>query len=133
MAEAEATILYANAQPRIFHVFVRDYVTHARIGVYDRELKKVQPIRINVDIAVSLSGPLHDNIDNVVCYHNVVKGIDSILSEGHIKLVETLAEKIAEFCLLDPRALSAKVRVEKLAAIAGAASVGVEIKKQANR
>ena len=48
-----------------------------------------------------------------------------IVAEGHIKLVETMAERIAERCLSDKRIASVLVRVEKLER--GPASVGVEI------
>ena len=52
-----------------------------------------------------------------------------ILAEGHINLVETLAEKVAGLCLSDPRVSGARVGVEKLHAISEAESVGVEIER----
>jgi dihydroneopterin aldolase len=42
-------------------------------------------------------------------------------------LVETLAERLAAFCLKDSRVVAVRVRVEKLDVFADAASVGVEI------
>ncbi|HCX65995.1 MAG TPA: diguanylate cyclase, partial [Rhodobiaceae bacterium] len=42
---------------------------------------------------------------------------------------ETLAERIAGSCLEDARVRVARVRVEKLAAIPEAVSVGVEIER----
>ncbi len=48
-----------------------------------------------------------------------------VVADGHINLVETLAERIAEHCLADKRIVSVLVRVEKLER--GPASVGVEI------
>ena len=48
---------------------------------------------------------------------------------GHVNLVETLAERIAEACLADLRVDAARGRVEKLAAIPEAASVGIEIER----
>jgi dihydroneopterin aldolase len=52
-----------------------------------------------------------------------------MLAEGHINLVETLAEKIAELCLGDGRVETARIRVEKLDVYAEAASVGIEIER----
>ena len=46
------------------------------------------------------------------------------------KLVETLAERIAEQCLADLRVQIARIRVEKLDVFADVGSVGVEIVRQ---
>ncbi|MBO6686743.1 MAG: dihydroneopterin aldolase, partial [Parvibaculum sp.] len=70
-----------------------------------------------------------DDLSNVVCYATVVDGIKAIVSEGHLNLVETLAERIAASCLEDERVRVALVRVEKLAVIPEASSVGVEIER----
>ncbi|HJO96838.1 MAG TPA: dihydroneopterin aldolase, partial [Rhodospirillales bacterium] len=52
-----------------------------------------------------------------------------IVGQGHVNLVETLAEKIAAACLKDKSIRSLRVRVEKLDVFADAASVGVEIER----
>ena len=70
-----------------------------------------------------------DRFENVVCYEEVVKRTESIVSSGHTNLVETMAEEIASACLEDARVFVARVRVEKLDAIANAGSVGVEIER----
>jgi len=111
-------------------VFVRDLELPAKIGVHSHEKLDSQLIRINVDMATSAEGgPVDDDIANVVCYEDVVNGITDIVAGEHINLVETLAEKIADFCLSDDRVLAVKVRVEKPHIIAEAASVGVEIER----
>lgn len=118
----------ADAMRAVRHVFVRDLVLQARIGIYDHEKRDDQTVVVNVDLTVSEAGKGHgDNIDNVVCYEKVVNGIKAIINSGHINLVETMAEEIATFCLEDPRVLAARVRVEKPDVIAEAGSVGVEI------
>jgi len=65
----------------------------------------------------------------VVCYAEVVEDIRRLIREGHINLVETLAERIVERCLEDHRILDAKVRVEKLDVMPEASAVGVEIER----
>ncbi|MBI1210781.1 MAG: dihydroneopterin aldolase [Alphaproteobacteria bacterium] len=122
----------ADAKKRIRHVFVRDLELEANIGVYKREKGKLQPVRINVDLTVEeMDGEVGDKLDNVVDYGAVVDGIKSILAEGHLNLVETLAEKVAAHCLTDSRVKVARVRIEKLNVIAEATSVGVEIEREA--
>ncbi|MBI3451624.1 MAG: dihydroneopterin aldolase, partial [Rhodospirillales bacterium] len=74
--------------------------------------------------------PFADKIANVVDYDAIVAGVRRIIAVGHVKLVETLAERIAAFCLEEPRVRLARVRVEKLDVYADAASVGVEIERR---
>jgi dihydroneopterin aldolase len=123
----------ADAKKRIRHVFVRDLELDANIGVYKREKGKLQPVRINVDLTVEeMDGEVGDKLENVVDYGAVVDAIKSILAQGHLNLVETLAEKVAAHCLTDARVKVARVRIEKLNVIAEAASVGVEIEREAD-
>ena len=114
-------------------VFIRDLELGASIGVHKHERSDSQTVRINVEMSVQ-SGTkdkveIEDDLVNVVSYEDVVQGIKSIIARGHINLVETLAEHIAGLCLADGRVAWVLVRVEKLHAIAEAASVGVEIKR----
>lgn len=120
---------YADAERGVRHVFVRDFETMANIGVWDHEQGDTQPVRINVDLSVKEVKDPEDQLENVVCYNKIVEGIKTIIGAGHINLVETLAEHIAEMSLADHRVTTARVRVEKLAAVEGAASVGVEIER----
>jgi dihydroneopterin aldolase len=121
---------YADAARAVRHIFVRDYVTSAEIGVWEHEKDTHQQVRISVDLSVQEDNTYHgDQLTNVVCYNDIVVNIDKIIQSGHINLVETLAEKIAEMALSDSRVLSARVKVEKLEAVEAAASVGVEIER----
>lgn len=120
----------ANAAHSVRHVFVRDLMVSACIGIYDHEKLGNQAVRINIDLTVREGdADIADRFENVVCYEDVVKKTESIVGSGHTNLVETMAEEIAAACLEDPRVFVARVRVEKLEAIANAASVGVEIER----
>lgn len=118
-----------DAAPKSHRIIIRDLVLPCRIGVHRHERKRSQPVRINVDYTVIEDQPHQDRLANVVCYEEIVSGIRAITSAGHINLVESLAEKIAELCLSDSRVCSVKVRVEKLHVFADAAGVGVEIER----
>ena len=120
----------ADARQRIRHVFVRDLVVEALIGIHDHERDTPQRIRVNLDLAVREGDAgLDDDLANVVCYENLVSGVTAIVAEGHIGLVETMAERMAGMCLKDARVRSARVRVEKLDIFDHADSVGVEIER----
>jgi dihydroneopterin aldolase len=111
-------------------VFVRDLTLDAVLGIHAHEKRAPQPIRINLELDVRLDRAIEDRYENVVCYHEAVKRIEAIVAAGHVNLVETWAEEIAASMLADPRVDAVKVRIEKLAAVARTASVGVEIERR---
>jgi len=120
----------ADAGSNVRHVFIRDFLVDCSIGIYSHEKEHEQRVRINVDLAVAEGeNPIDDNIQNVICYEQLAIGIEAIIAEGHVNLVETLAEKIASMCLQQHEVLSARVRVEKLDILKSAESVGVEIER----
>ena len=120
----------ASAALAIRHVFIRNLEVLAHIGVYGHEQGKLQPVRINVDLAVEDSLALEDRLDRVVDYAAIADTIRTIVDAGHINLAETLAERIATASFADPRVRTARIRVEKLHALPGAESGGVEIERQ---
>jgi dihydroneopterin aldolase len=133
----------ADAQRALRHVFLRDMVLLASIGVHGFEHDAPQRIRINVDLAVIddaglpasraavRATPGEDKLSRVVDYEAVAKQVRSIVAAGHVRLIETLAERIAEACLADTRVRLARIRIEKLDIFADMASVGIEIERRA--
>lgn len=115
------------AETGIRHVFLRDMVLQASIGWYAHEHGVPQRVRINVDLAVEEDADTADHLQRVVSYETVATGIRAIVAAGHVKLVETLAERIAEVCLTDTRVRFAHVQVEKLDVFPDAAAAGVAI------
>jgi dihydroneopterin aldolase len=119
-------------------MFIRDLVLQARIGVHDHERRRTQRVRINIDLAVEDDGILRvsrapvgrDDLARVVDYERIVTNIRGLVASGHVQLVETLAERLAEFCLEDRRVAIARVTVEKLDVFEDAASAGVEIERR---
>ncbi len=119
-------------------MFIRDLVLQARIGVHDHEHQRTQRVRINIDLAVEDDGILRvsrapvgrDDLARVVDYERIVTNIRGLVASGHVQLVETLAERLAEFCLEDRRVAIARVTVEKLDVFEDAASAGVEIERR---
>ncbi len=121
------------------HVFVRDMLLPASIGVYPHEHAAPQRIRVNVDLGVteefgaagqSRAGVGRDELGRVLDYEAVVRSVRAVVAAGHVMLVETLAERLAETCLLDDRVEVVRVRVEKLDVFDDLGSVGVEIERQ---
>jgi dihydroneopterin aldolase len=126
----------ADARAGLRHVFLRDLTLTASIGVYPREEQAPQRIRINVDLGVTdeaasaEGGVGRDELARVVDYAAVAKLVRRIVGAGHVRLVETLAERIAAACLQDARIRIVRIRIEKLDIFPDAASAGVEVERR---
>jgi dihydroneopterin aldolase len=128
MKKSEAPSI-ASAAQAIRHVFIRNLELQVQIGVYRHEEGKTQTVRFNVDLGVLDDKDLQDRLEKVVDYGVIEARIRAIIAEGHVRLAETLAERIAAACFEDPRVISVRVRVEKLQALPAAESAGVEIER----
>ena len=128
----------ADATRGLRHVFLRDMVLPGSIGVHPHEHDAPQRVRVNVDLAVEDDGARalsraavgRDELSRVVDYELVANAVRLIVGDGHVKLVETLAERIAEACLHDPRVHLARIRVEKLDIFSDTVSAGVEVERR---
>ncbi|MBR0645919.1 dihydroneopterin aldolase [Plastoroseomonas hellenica] len=117
----------------IRRVFLRGLELQARLGIYAHEKAAPQRVIIGVELAVedphAPAGIGPDHLDRVVDYEAVVKAARRVAAEGHVLLVETLAERIAAAALQDHRVLAVRVTVEKPDAFADVASVGVVVER----
>ncbi len=120
-------------RPPLRRVFLRDMVVGAQIGVYPHEEGVDQRVRVNIDFGVRDEPGLvvgRDDLSRTVSYERLVQMVRRIIGEGHVRLVETLAERIAAGALADERIRVVRVRVEKLDVFAELDSVGVEIERR---
>ena len=118
---------------RRHRLFVRGLVLPCRIGVHRHERDAPQRVRVSVELDIDdVPAPRLDAIDEVVSYDDVVRGVRQMVGADHINLVESLAEKILGFCLMDSRVARARVTVEKLDVFGDDTVVGVEIERAAD-
>jgi dihydroneopterin aldolase len=124
------------ADPGLRRIFLRDMILAASVGVHAFEHHASQRIRINVDLDVADEGAHSpatyvgiDDLSRVVDYEAVANRIRAIVAAGHVRLLETMAERLAETCLIDPRVQRATIRIEKLDIFNDMTSVGVEIER----
>jgi dihydroneopterin aldolase len=118
-----------NSTPRR-RILVRDLVLEGSIGVHAHEHAAHQRIRINLDLEMAEpTRPIADDLAEVPCYDEIIGAVRRIVQAGHIRLVETLADRIAELCLADPRIRMARVGVEKLDVYDDVGSVGVIVER----
>jgi len=124
----EPSVAPAPRGREVDHVFVRDLVMPVEIGAYGFERGHAQRVRFNVDVEVyRIAGP--DDMRMAFSYDVIMDAIKIILAEGHIELVETIAERLAESVLLHERVDAISVEVEKLDVVAPG-SVGVRIRRE---
>lgn len=107
-------------------ISVRDYTRDIEIGAFQAERGVEQRVRFNVVLEVSRhAAAATDDVDQVLSYDTIVEAIEHQMMIERINLLETLAERIAEQILANPKAVRVFVRIEKLDRIPG--TLGVEI------
>ena len=108
------------------HILVRDYVKEIDIGAFQSEYGVKQRVSFNVILEVDTDNyPMHDNVDLVLSYDNIIEIIEYEISQKRVALLETLAEHIALSCLCLGSAVTVTVRLEKLDR--GMGKLGVQI------
>lgn len=122
---AERSIATASDMPHD-RISVRDHIVEVEIGAFQAERGTKQRVRFNVVVEVRpVSGAVEDDVDLILSYDRVTWAIAHELAAERLNLLETLAERVAERILLEPQALRAFVRIEKLDR--GPGALGVEI------
>ena len=131
MSEPNATATpHAPLVRRARRVFVSGLELMASVGIYEVEKRYEQRIVVSVDLDVADDyDGVSDRLENVVDYGGIVARIRAIVEARHFHLIETLAERIAEACLADPRALCARVTIEKPDILPGCRTVGIAIER----
>ncbi|MFO1089558.1 MAG: (5-formylfuran-3-yl)methyl phosphate synthase [Hyphomicrobiales bacterium] len=109
-------------------IFVRDFVLPIEIGAYSHERGRQQRVRFDVWADVRRKTPDRDDMRHIFSYDVITDAIRTVVAEGPLQLVETLAERIAGRLLEHPGLLKVRVRVEKLDV--GPGGVGVEIVRE---
>ena len=111
-------------------IFVNHYVKEIEIGAFQSERGCTQKIEFNVCLEIKPAGKeLNDNVDKVLSYEIITESINVELASQRFNLLETLAEKVAERCLSEPRVSQAEVKIEKLDRIPGSLGVCISRKR----
>jgi dihydroneopterin aldolase len=120
----------AAARRGLRRVFVRDLEVVGRVGLLAHEIRYEQRVTISLKLAVNDDyDGTSDRLSDVLDYAKIVDGVTALVESEHVYLIETLAERIAVFCLADQRVDSVRVRVEKPDVMPSCKSVGIEIER----
>ena len=109
---------------------IQDLLLRCIIGINPEERKDKQDVLINVVLWGDLSpAAASDNIDDAINYRTITKQIIQHVEQSNYFLLERLAERIAEICLLDQRVRRVLVRIAKPGALRFARSVDIQIER----
>jgi dihydroneopterin aldolase len=123
-----------DADRKLRLVFVRGLELMANLGIHPHEKAAAQRIRLGVELVVQDDAAPHqvgpDDFRRVVDYARLVEVARGVVAQGHVLLVETLAERVALAALEDARVERARVTVEKPEAFSDVESVGVIVERR---
>lgn len=120
----------ASSRRGLRRIFVRELEVVGRVGLLAHEIRYEQRIVISIELSVvdDYDGR-SDRLSDVLDYAKIVEGVTALVEGEHVYLLETLAERIAVFCLADTRVASVRVRIEKPDVLPSCKSVGIEIER----
>ncbi|MEN9498337.1 MAG: hypothetical protein RIS83_156 [Pseudomonadota bacterium] len=114
-------------------VFIRNMEVMGLLGVYAHEQETAQRVILDLELAVedleAPSGIGSDRLARVVDYAAVAEMAREIATSAHVRLAETLAERIAMRVLEDRRIRRVRVGVTKPDVLPGTTQVGVVIER----
>lgn len=109
-------------------IFLYELQVETTIGIWDWERKIRQLVSIDLEMGADIKRAAEkDSVESTLNYKAVAKRVQQFVLESEFRLVETLAEKIAELVLQEFAVPWIQVRVSKPRAISGARDVGVLI------
>ncbi len=111
-------------------VYINDLRIETIIGIYDWEREIRQTVTIDLEMAADNRKPAAtESIEDALNYKAVAKRLIQFVEESEFKLVETLAERIAEIVLEEFDVDWLRLKLGKPGAVTGSREVGVIIER----
>jgi len=111
-------------------VFINSLTIETVIGCLNWERKIRQRVILDIEMAVDCQKAAQtDNVVDALNYAAVSQRVVSFVQDSSFKLVETLAERVAEIILAEFTCQHVKIRLKKPGAIPEAQTVGVIIER----
>jgi dihydroneopterin aldolase len=84
-------------------------------GVLPEEQDRPQPLEVDLDVVTDLSrAGATDALADTVDYGSIVAQVEAVITGEPVRLLERLAERIAEVVLADDRVVEVEVALRKL-------------------
>lgn len=113
-------------------IFIQGLRIDARIGVHAHEKNRTQPLKLDAELQIADTRfhPSRDRLEEVFDYQTLRAAMIEVVRDGHINLLETLADRVAGRLLALPDVHAVRVRVHKYTAFEDVEEVGVEIHRR---
>lgn len=109
-------------------IHLRKVKVRCVLGVHPAERGHPRPVILNVSLECDTrQAAKSDKLGDALNYERIEAEVIAIAKQGRFRLIETLAERVAEGCLSHPQVIRARVVVDKPGALPHTESVAVEI------
>jgi 7,8-dihydroneopterin aldolase/epimerase/oxygenase len=109
-------------------IFIREMRADAWVGVYDWEQLRPQTLEFDIDFGVATEkAGASDKLKDTIDYGAVVNRVRAELKDRRFKLLEALAEDLAQILLSEFGAPWVRISVAKLNHVRGVKKLGVVI------
>jgi len=109
-------------------VYIKNLKVEAIIGIFEweREVKQIISVDIEMDFD-NKKAARSDDIEDALDYKKVGKRVSAFIQGSKVKLVESLAEKVAKIILQEFPVSRLVLTLSKPGALRGSESVGISI------
>ncbi len=111
-------------------VYIEGLKIAATIGVWEWEQRIKQNLNFDIELETDIRKSAQScNLEDTVSYKDVSARIVDFVSSGEFKLIETVAENVANIILTEFPVQRCKVKISKPRAVESASSVGIVIER----
>ena len=112
-------------------IIITDFLLNIFIGYHSHEKINKQNVKFNIELDHVNPKHLNDkNIKSIFNYEKITKIIKNLTKRKHYNFLESLADDIFNGLFKDKRINKIRLKIEKLNAIKGTVSAGIEITKK---
>lgn len=112
-------------------IYLKNLKIDTIIGIYAWERKIKQTIIIDLEMAFDIQpAAVNDDIEAALNYKTIADRLTSFISTSEARLIETLAEQIANIILTEFAVAWLRLSLNKKGAVGGAADVGLVIERE---
>tara|TARA_S200000501_G_C20616010_1_gene652407 strand:+ start:457 stop:807 length:351 start_codon:yes stop_codon:yes gene_type:complete len=109
-------------------IFVRNFKTLSLIGIYPKEKKKKQNLKISIKVSLK-NIKYEDTIESTVSYEKIISLLKQVTYFPHINLLETLANKILVSLAKEKGIKKIEIEIVKCNILNGNQEVGITLEK----
>lgn len=111
-------------------IYVRNLKIDCIIGVFEWERRVRQTVAVDLDLAADVARAARtDRLEHTLDYKAIAQRLIDYVGQSQFRLVETLAERVAEIVLEEFAVTWVRVRINKRGALRHATDVGVVIER----